>query len=224
MYDTELKEVYSKIYIFNQYIFKDDTIQTIKQKITCGIKQDILFKGIPYIIPSRIYLWSEYKYKNIAELNKIVKSDKIMLGHKLVKKNELLKISIEPSDSSIKDHKLYKYLIDLKVKINNVIIQETPENSNYTSYSVNKGDQLVFCIRSKQTNKIHNINELKYVAIHELSHIACPEIGHTNLFYEINKLLIDKAIEYNLYKYIDYDKNTIEYCGIELNKTIASKR
>jgi len=126
-------------------------------------------------------------------------------------------------DKSVIESSMYKYLKNLKEKIKKVGIQETPENSNYTSYSVNKGELLVFCIRSKKTGEIHNINELKYVAIHELAHIACPEIGHTSLFFDINKYLLNKAIEYNLYEYIDYNKETKEYCGMELNINIASK-
>jgi predicted metal-dependent hydrolase len=115
------------------------------------------------------------------------------------------------------------YIKNLKNKIDTVKIQESSEDSSNTSYSVNKGDILVFCIRSKYNNKIHDINDLKYVAIHELAHIACPEIGHTELFYKINKYLLKKAISYQLYNYIDYDINNIEYCGIQLNKNIINE-
>ncbi len=100
LYDINLKDIYSKIYIFNQYIFKDDTIQTIKNKITCGIKQDLLFgKSAPYILPSRMYLWSEYEYEESDGLNKVIKTDKIMLGQKWVKRNEILNVDIEPNEN-----------------------------------------------------------------------------------------------------------------------------
>ena len=67
-------------------------------------------------------------------------------------------------------------------KFNNIIFRESSEDNKFTSYSVNKGEEIVFCIRSKEDNKIHDINELMYVAIHEIAHVGCPEIGHTPLF------------------------------------------
>ena len=37
---------------------------------------------------------------------------------------------------------------------------------------------------------IHDTNTLKYVLIHEISHILCTEWGHTDLFLEINNRLL----------------------------------
>ena len=91
MYDEELKNVYSKIYVNSQYIFKDDTIKVIKNKICCSIKNNSKFDDNMYLIPSRQYLWSEYYYKNNIE--------KVMMGHKWIKKNELLNIDIEPNSN-----------------------------------------------------------------------------------------------------------------------------
>jgi hypothetical protein len=120
-----------------------------------------------------------------------------------------------------KEYLIYKNNIELiKNKINKVIIKETPKNSNYTSYSVNKGEELFFCIRSKKDNKIHDLNDLLYVAIHEIAHIGCPEIGHTDLFFKINLYLLKKAVEFNLYKYDNYNTQPREYCGIDLNNTL----
>lgn len=115
-----------------------------------------------------------------------------------------------------------KYITIMKEKLKTVIIKETPENSPYTSYSINKGQELVFCIRSKKNNKLHDINDLIYVAIHELAHIGCPEIGHTKLFFNINLFILKEAVKFNLYKYNNYDKNPIEYCGIDLNHNILN--
>src|SRR5690606_2313072 len=75
------------------------------------------------------------------------------------------------------------YIDRLAEKIYTVTINESSEDSMYTSYSVNKGEQLVFCLRSKYyINKIHDLNLIMYVALHEIAHIACPEYGHTDLF------------------------------------------
>jgi hypothetical protein len=130
---------------------------------------------------------------------------------------------IEENSANDKEYYIYKDNINsIKNKIDEVIIKETPSNSSYTSYSVNKGEELYLCIRSKKTNKIHDINDLLYVAIHEIAHIGCPEIGHTDLFFKINLYLLKKAIEFNLYKYDDYNNKPREYCGINLNNTLLN--
>ena len=59
-----------------------------------------------------------------------------------------------------------------------------------------------------------------YVAIHELSHIACPEIGHGALFKKIFKKFIDVSIELNIYNKVDYNQYPVEYCGMNLNSSI----
>jgi hypothetical protein len=130
---------------------------------------------------------------------------------------------IEENSANDKEYHIYKDNINsIKNKIDEVVIKETPSNSSYTSYSVNKGEELYLCIRSKNTNKIHNINDLLYVAIHEVAHIGCPEIGHTDLFFKINLYLLKKAVEFNLYKYDNYNNKPREYCGINLNNTLLN--
>jgi hypothetical protein len=130
---------------------------------------------------------------------------------------------IEENNSNDEEYKIYKENINLiKNKIDDVKFKETPKTSNYTSYSVNKGEELFLCIRSKKTNEIHDINDLLYVAIHEIAHIGCPEIGHTNLFFKINLYLLKKAVEFNLYKYDNYNSNPKEYCGIDLNNSLLN--
>ena len=115
-----------------------------------------------------------------------------------------------------------QYIPRMKEKLKHVKIKETPEGSSQTSYSVNKGETLVFCIRSKQDNSLHSKNELLYVAIHELAHIGCPEIGHTKLFMNLNLFLLKQAVKFNIYKYKNYDNEAVEYCGISLNHTILN--
>jgi hypothetical protein len=141
----------------------------------------------------------------------------------LRQKIKKLIIFIEENNSNDEEYKIYKENINLiKNKIDDVKFKETPKASNYTSYSVNKGEELFLCIRSKKTNEIHSINDLLYVAIHEIAHIGCPEIGHTNLFFKINLYLLKKAVEFNLYKYDNYNNNPREYCGINLNNSLLN--
>lgn len=101
------------------------------------------------------------------------------------------------------------------------IIYETEPDSDLTSYSVNKGEELSFCLRSKKNNNIHELNLLIYVALHEMAHIACPEIGHGPLFKKIFKFLTEKAIEIGIYEKKDYNSEPIEYCGMILSSSIV---
>jgi hypothetical protein len=99
-------------------------------------------------------------------------------------------------------------------------IYENSPNSDYTSYSVNKGEEVVFCLKSKKTGELHKINLLMYVAIHEMAHIGCHEIGHTELFKKIFEFYAKESIKIGIYKYDDYDSNPVEYCGMVLSSTI----
>jgi hypothetical protein len=88
MRDTKLKNIYKKNYVFGQFIYEDDKIKTIKDKICCGLKNNSKF-GTPYLIPSRQYLWGEYVKDGVI--------DSITIGHKWVRRNELLDIDVEPN-------------------------------------------------------------------------------------------------------------------------------
>ena len=91
IHDEHLKNVFNKCYVTTQYIFKDDTVKSVKNKICCSIKNNDKFGKNSYIIPSRQYLWSEYYFDN--------KVDQIMIGQKWIKRNELLHIDVEPNSN-----------------------------------------------------------------------------------------------------------------------------
>ena len=46
-------------------------------------------------------------------------------------------------------NKYRPYILRLETRLSNIIIRESSENSQYTSYTVNKGEHIIFCIRSK---------------------------------------------------------------------------
>ncbi len=110
------------------------------------------------------------------------------------------------------------YIKDLVSRTKDIVIMETGADEKYTSYTVNKGERIVFCLRAKVVNTIHDMNTLMYVVIHELGHIGCPEYGHTKLFREIFKFLLIQSTKIGIYKPIDYRKNPQIYCGMEINE------
>jgi len=134
----------------------------------------------------------------------------------IIKLNDYL---VNNKNDKYKEYMLYIEQLDYKIK--SVTIAESKESSTSTSYSVNKGDELVFCLRSKKEwNKFHNFNTIMYVALHEISHIACPEYGHGPLFKKIFTFMIEVAIELKIYIYVDFNKSPEEYCGINITESI----
>ena len=134
-------------------------------------------------------------------------------------RSDLIKFSETLYVSRDKYPKNKAYIERLHERIKNTNIKEN--NRSYsTSYTINKGDQMVFCIRSKKTNQIHDINVIMYVALHEISHIASPEYGHTELFKNIFAFFIDEASQMGIYKKIDYSKMPVEYCGMMITESV----
>jgi len=118
------------------------------------------------------------------------------------------------------DEKLAPSVKRLRAKFNPDNIQESSPDSQYTSYSVNKGEELHFCLRSKDDDqKLHQINTLMFVAIHELAHIMSVTLGHNKEFMTNFKFLLNNAVEVGVYKKVDYTKNNTEFCGMKITNT-----
>jgi hypothetical protein len=113
------------------------------------------------------------------------------------------------------------YILNISNKFHNVVFSENSITSEYTSYSINKGEELKFCLRSKKTKILYkDFNLLMFVAIHELSHIACPEYNHTPLFWKIFKFLLFESEIIGIYKKIDFSLYPRNYCGIVISNSI----
>jgi predicted metal-dependent hydrolase len=148
------------------------------------------------------------------------KQEKADLLGQLVKNLYILKNHMVTNKKMFPGFEKYIDQLSYNFNENRTIIYETDPTSELTSYSVNKGEELSFCLHSKKTNKLHNINLLMYVAIHEMAHIACPEIGHGDLFKKIFKKLAEQAIIIGIYKKINYSLQPTEYCGMTLSSSI----
>jgi hypothetical protein len=136
-------------------------------------------------------------------------------------KQNIVKITKYVRDNRDKYPDMKQYIDQLDKRIKNAIIQENSKNSKYTSYSVNKGEQIVFCMRtSSDSGELHDINLLMYVVLHEMAHVGCPETGHTTLFVKIFKFLCQQAIDLKLYTKIHFNKNPAKYCGMEISDSV----
>lgn len=104
-------------------------------------------------------------------------------------------------------------------------IREGVDNPKYTSYSVNKGEQIVFCLRSRDnTKELEDINTMIFVALHELAHICTVSTGHTDEFWENFKWLLEEAVNIGVYKDTDYSKKPVEYCGVKITDNPMHKK
>ena len=98
-----------------------------------------------------------------------------------------------------------KYPNDSRIKrltrnFNSDAISDSTPDSKYTSYSVNKGEKIVFCLRSRdKKEKLVEENVMMFVALHELAHVLCNEIGHTEKFHSIFDSLLEKGESLGLY-------------------------
>jgi len=209
VYDNILKNVFIKNYVFNQYIFNNDTIKIIKQKICNSIQIDNKFnKDTPYIIPSRMYLWSEYEYNTIINGKNVNFKDKIMLGQKWITKNELLSIDIEPNEHLHIYEKLkgnLKLLKDNIKKYGSKIKRENDEYNvmnEYDGYYTNNEIFMIDIYNDIGSNYEVDIDELRnlydvYIRIYyyeitqdEFKHIVDYVNSNKDLKrFEINKIL-----------------------------------
>ena len=111
-----------------------------------------------------------------------------------------------------------KAVIRLNNKFNPNNISETGKNSKYTSYSVNKGEKIVLCLRSRDgKDKLIDENTLTFVSVHELAHIMTKSVGHTDEFWKNFKFLLETAIKLKLYEKENYELNPKPYCGITVS-------
>ena len=114
-----------------------------------------------------------------------------------------------------KDDK-YKRLVK---RYNPDTLNENLETESYKAYSLNKGEEIVVCIRNKDNSLIQDKNTILFVIIHELSHIMTKEIGHPDVFWENMSLLLKKSEDIGIYNIIDYQKYPVNYCGMPIDKT-----
>lgn len=99
-------------------------------------------------------------------------------------------------------------------------ISESSPGNKYTSYSINKGEKLVFCLRAKKgVPKLTDINTMMFVAIHELAHLQSKSIGHNKEFWDNMRFLLKIGIKLCVYCHTEYHRKHKAYCGIEITGT-----
>jgi hypothetical protein len=83
--------------------------------------------------------------------------------------------------------------------LNNVnVLKDLVMVEDSESYTINKR-VIHLCTRDPRNGKRYDKNTLMFVVLHELAHVLCPEIGHTNNFLNINTALLQYAASHGFY-------------------------
>jgi hypothetical protein len=96
---------------------------------------------------------------------------------------------------------------------------ENLEYKSYKAYSLNKGEEIVLCVRNKDDSVITDMNTMMFVLIHELGHLMTEEDGHPPAFWKNMEYLLKKGDEAGVYKPVNYFKEPVDYCGTLIDKT-----
>ena len=111
-----------------------------------------------------------------------------------------------------------KRTIRLVAGFNPTRISETLPSSDLTAYSENKGEKIAFCLnKTKEGDRLIDLDTLTFVALHELTHIMTESIGHKQDFWENFKFLLENAKIAGVYQPVDYKKKPKNYCGMTIN-------
>ena len=164
----------------------------------------------PFDSDMKVMVYNDSKKRSSADLLSEIIVRMFKLRDQLIKEKD-----------KYPEYKEYIELLEKNFNDSRTKIYENDPSSELTSFSVNKGEEVGFCLKSKKNGDLHKINLMIYVAIHEMGHMACPEIGHGELFKKIFRFLTLKAIDMKLYEKEDYSNNPVEYCGMILSSSIV---
>lgn len=101
-------------------------------------------------------------------------------------------------------------------------IMENSVTSSDTSYSENKGEKIVLCMRDKTAPPDYplvDFNTMMFVTLHELAHLMTEGMDahkHTREFWANFRRLLEDASKIGVYTPINYSKNPVPYCGMTI--------
>jgi hypothetical protein len=98
------------------------------------------------------------------------------------------------------------------------IFESTPD-AEYTSYIVNKGEAVHFCLRQRGDDadgKLVESDVMTFVAIHEMAHMITQSVGHGPDFWNNFGWLLKEAEAAGIYRYTDFQAHPVAYCGVNI--------
>jgi len=101
-------------------------------------------------------------------------------------------------------------------------IMENSMTSSDTSYSENKGEKIVLCLRDKTRPPEYPfvpLNTVMFVVLHEMAHLMTEQLStgkHTNEFWANFRRLLEDASKIGVYQPVNYSRTPVEYCGMQI--------
>jgi hypothetical protein len=96
--------------------------------------------------------------------------------------------------------------------------EEATPDAEFTSYSVNKGESVFFCLRQREGKDESLVQEdiITFVAIHEMGHMITKTIGHGPDFWNNFAWLLQEAERVGIYQHRDFRAHPVSYCGMKI--------
>jgi hypothetical protein len=188
---------------------------------------EINTEGFIIIIVTLIAIYYIYNYYSDYGLIKVksnidnneytvqIKEDSLEAANLIATVRERLLVLMEHLEKSYgKDD---KRVIQLKKNFRPDRLKEGVTTPGYTSYSVNKGEQIILCLRNN--DELVDINTLFFVVLHEFAHLATESIGHTEEFWDNFRWILEESINIGLYIKQDFNIKNVEYCGMSITSS-----
>lgn len=121
--------------------------------------------------------------------------------------------SYKADPSAMADHRI-KIMVS---RFNPDNFSENDITADTTSYSENKGERIVVCIRDKAPPyRFIDENTVMFVLLHEMGHLMTTTIGHTPEFWANFKRVLHDAVQCGIYTPVNYTKRPTPYCGMTI--------
>jgi hypothetical protein len=102
------------------------------------------------------------------------------------------------------------------------VFVENDMSSSDTSYSENKGQKIVVCLRDKKSPPQYPLidkNTIMFVMLHEMAHLMTETIGHTQEFWTNFRRILQDAVQVGIYHPVNYAQSPTPYCGMTITDT-----
>ena len=101
-------------------------------------------------------------------------------------------------------------------------MMENSVTSGETSYSENKGEKIVLCLRDKTAPPsfpLVDLNTVMFVVLHEMAHLMTEELSsgkHTPEFWSNFRRMLEDSAKIGIYTPVNYSRQPQEYCGMTI--------
>jgi hypothetical protein len=188
---------------------------------------EINTEGLIIIIVTIIGIYYIYNYYTNIGLMKVrskiddkeytvqIKDDSLEAANLIAKIREKLVVLMEHLEKSfsLNDERVRL----LKKNFRPDRLKEGVDTPGYTSYSINKGEQIVLCLRSN--DKLVDLNTMLFVVLHEFAHLSTESIGHTEEFWDNFRWILEESINIGIYTKQEFKVKNVEYCGMTITSS-----